>query len=111
MKTKSPYRQMKMIVFYDLPTLTKLDRSNSSKFRINLEKLGFVMMQESIYIKHAYNHDWINRTRIRLNKLLPPKGDIRILVITNKQYEGIEIIRGGKSLQELVLKDNDLIII
>ncbi len=69
------------------------------------------MVQETIYIKHAYNHDWVNRTRIRLNKLLPPKGDIRILVITNKQYEGIEIIRGGKSLQELVLKDNDLIII
>ncbi len=111
MKTKSPYRQMKIIVFYDLPTITKQDRINFSKFRVNLEKLGFVMMQESIYIKHAYNHDWVNRTRLKLKKVLPPKGDIRVLVITNKQYEGIEIIRGGKSLQELVLKDNDVIVI
>ncbi len=102
---------MKIIIFYDLPTLTKTDRSNFSKFRTNLEKLGFIMMQESVYIKHAYNYDWVNRTRIKLNKILPPKGDIRVLVITNKQYEGIEIIRGGKSLQELVLKDNDIIVI
>ncbi len=111
MRTRSLYRQMKIIVFYDLPTITKQDRINFSKFRKNLEKLGFIMMQESIYIKHAYNHDWVNRIKIKLNDVIPPSGDIRVLVITNKQYETIEVIKGGKSLQEIVLNDNELTII
>ncbi len=111
MKFKSSYRQMKIILFYDLPTTTKMDRINFSKFRTNLEKLGFIMMQESVYIKHAYNHDWVNRVKIKINNILPPEGDIRILTITNKQYETIEIVKGGKSLQEIVLNDNELTII
>ena len=111
MKQQSSYRQMKIILFYDLPTTTKADRSNFAKFRVNIEKLGFHMMQESVYIKHTYNHDWTDRIKIKLRAILPPQGDIRMLSITNKQYDGIEIMKGGKSLQELILNDSDLIII
>lgn len=46
---------MRIIVFFDLPTETALDRREYGKFRRNLIKNGFMMMQESVYIKLALN--------------------------------------------------------
>lgn len=37
-------RFMRMIVFFDLPTLTKQDRKQASKFRNALLKDGYYMM-------------------------------------------------------------------
>ena len=96
----SLYRQMEMIIFYDLPTKTKQNFSDANKFRVNLEKLGFYMLQESIYIKHLLDWDWVSRIRIKVENILPPDGDIRILIITTKEYKNIEIVRGRKSNQE-----------
>ena len=33
----------------------------------------------------------------RLNKNMPPLGEIRVLTLTEKQYESIEILLGGKN--------------
>lgn len=57
MKTESLFKQMRILLFYDLPTVTKADRAIFAKFRKNLLKLGFLMIQESIYVKHCFNRD------------------------------------------------------
>ena len=43
------YRFMRIIVFFDLPTETALDRKNYTKFRKFLIKDGFIMLQYSVY--------------------------------------------------------------
>ena len=47
----SGFRFMRMIVFFDLPTLTNEDKRNYRKFRKVLIKNGFIMLQESVYCK------------------------------------------------------------
>ena len=46
---------MRIIVFFDLPTLTYKDQKEYRLFRKLLINDGFVMMQESIYTKLALN--------------------------------------------------------
>ena len=49
------YRFMRVIVFFDLPTLTLEDKKEYRNFRKFLLKRGFAMMQESVYSKLALN--------------------------------------------------------
>lgn len=108
---ETQFRQMKILIFYDLPTTTKKNQSDMNKFRNNLIKLGFIMMQESVYVKHCYNHDWVKRTQIKIRNILPPSGDIRILIITNKQYEEIKIMKGEKGIKERYQNQESFVII
>ncbi|AGM26524.1 CRISPR-associated protein Cas2 [Spiroplasma syrphidicola EA-1] len=91
---------MRMIVFYDLPTIVKIDLKNYNKFHKFLIKNGFYMIQYSIYCKLCINLDEVNKNNNKIDLNKPPKGNIRILVITEKQYESIKIIVGSKSYQE-----------
>ena len=45
------FRFMRMLVFFDLPTLTNEDKRNYRQFRKLLMKNGFIMLQESVYCK------------------------------------------------------------
>lgn len=49
------YRFMRIMVLFDLPVETPLQRHNYGKFRRYLIKNGFMMMQESVYVKLALN--------------------------------------------------------
>src|SRR5690606_23859296 len=46
------YRIMWVLVFFDLPTETKLERSVATRFRKHLLDDGFAMFQFSIYLRH-----------------------------------------------------------
>ena len=66
------YRIMWLFVFFDLPTETKKDRKNAAKFRINLLKDGFTMMQFSVYDRHCASSESADVHEKRINNLLPP---------------------------------------
>ena len=51
------YRIMWILVFFDLPTETKLERKRYAQFRENLLKDGFGMFQFSIYIRHCSSRE------------------------------------------------------
>lgn len=51
------YRFMRIMVLFDLPVETPLQRHNYGKFRRYLIKNGFMMMQESVYVKLALNQN------------------------------------------------------
>lgn len=48
---------MRIMVLFDLPVETPLQRHNYGKFRRYLIKNGFMMMQESVYVKLALNQN------------------------------------------------------
>lgn len=86
---------MRMIVFFDLPTETAKDRREYRKFRKLLINEGFLMMQESVYSKLALNMSVINSQRNKLEANKPKNGIVQILVITEKQFAGIDTIVGS----------------
>lgn len=85
---------MRVIVFFDLPTITKKDRREYTHFRKYLIKNGFMMMQESVYSKIALNQNTANGICENIKKIKPPEGLVQILTVTEKQFSKMEIIVG-----------------
>jgi len=88
------YHIMWLLVMFDLPTITKFDKKNSAKFRKDLEKDGFVMLQFSVYIRYCASLESANVHIKRIRRIAPNRGMISIVMITDKQYSGIINIWG-----------------
>jgi CRISPR-associated protein Cas2 len=104
------YRFMRIIVMFDLPTETPLHRHNYGKFRRYLIKSGFMMLQESIYVKLALNQNMANSIVDSIKKNKPPEGLVQILSVTEKQFSKMEIITGEYS-NDTVDTDERLLIL
>jgi len=94
----SAYRIMWLFVFFDLPTTKEKDRKNYTRFRKGLMKDGFTMMQYSVYIRHCASKESSKVHHKRVEKIMPPKGNISILGITDKQYSNIKTFWGAESV-------------
>ncbi len=102
---------MRLIVLFDLPTLTKTDVRNYRKFVKFLTSEGFIRVQYSVYCKLCINNDSINTYKKRLETNSPADGDIRYLAITEKQYLGIKNINNTYSLEEQITNVDRTVII
>ena len=89
------YRIMWLFVMFDLPTNTKKERKDSARFRKDLEKDGFVMHQFSIYTRFCASLESTNVHIKRIKNMIPDKGKVSILSITDKQYSNIINIWGA----------------
>ena len=85
---------MRILVFFDLPVATKQNRKEAARFRKFLLNDGYHMLQYSVYARVCNGMDAVNKHRLRIRQNLPNNGAIRMLVITEKQYESIEILLG-----------------
>ena len=93
-------RFMRLFIFFDLPTNTKKERSQATKFRNILLKNGFTMMQFSIYVRICKGQDIVTKYLDIVIKHLPSKGHIRAMQVTDKQYERMEILIGEETVEE-----------
>ncbi|QNR23973.1 MULTISPECIES: CRISPR-associated endonuclease Cas2 [Croceimicrobium] len=94
------YRIMWVFVHYDLPTDTKRDRRQGALFRKNLLKDGFTMMQYSIYTRHCSSRDNANVHIKRVKSFLPPKGEVILFSLTDKQFGMMEFFRGKSEIEK-----------
>lgn len=85
---------MWVLVFFDLPTETKRDRKNYALFRKKILSDGFQMFQFSMYIRHCSSKENAEVHTKRVKKILPGKGHIGIMCVTDKQFGMMEIFRG-----------------
>lgn len=85
---------MWVLVFFDLPTETKTDRKIYAQFRKKILADGFQMFQFSMYLRHCNSRENAEVHIKRVKKILPPRGHIGILTVTDKQFGMIEIFRG-----------------
>ena len=91
---------MRILVFFDLPVVTAKERKAATKFRNFLVKDGYHMVQWSVYSRICNGTDAIAMHKSRLNQHLPEKGSIRMLTLTEKQYESIEVLLGTKTFDD-----------
>ena len=91
------YQIMWLFVFFDLPVTTKKERKLASRFRKELLKDGFTMMQFSVYSRHCASKESAEVHIKRVKSLIPEHGQVSILSITDKQYSNIINIWGSKS--------------
>lgn len=91
------YHIMWLFVFFDLPTNTKKDRKAYTQFRKQLQKFGFSMMQYSVYMRHCASGESADVHVRRVKAIIPSKGQVSILQITDKQYGNILNFWGKKT--------------
>jgi CRISPR-associated protein Cas2 len=82
----SEYRIMWVFVFFDLPTEDKVDKYHYRKFHDYLLKKGFDMHQYSVYIRPTTGIQHRDQVISNLERNLPPRGDVSILYVTDKQF-------------------------
>lgn len=87
---------MWLMAMFDLPTDTPAARKAYTAFRKALMKDGFTMMQFSVYVRHCASEENSDVHEKRVSAALPPDGEVRVLRITDKQYERMQVFWGKR---------------
>lgn len=90
----SGYRCMWVLAMFDLPTDTKAARRSYTRFREKLLEDGFTMLQYSVYVRHCASEDNADVHSQRVQHALPDDGEVRVLTITDKQFERMRVFWG-----------------
>jgi CRISPR-associated protein Cas2 len=97
----SEYRIMWVLVLFDLPVITRKERKIATRFRKDIMADGFSMFQFSIYIRHCPSRENADVHIKRVKRLLPEKGHVGIMCITDKQFADMEIFFGKKAAEPI----------
>ena len=95
---------------FDLPMQTIEDRRNYTAFRRLLIKSGFIMLQESVYIKLMITPSVKESVLQMLKKNKPPKGMVCALEVTEKQFAKMDFIVGEQH-SDVIQTDERLVIL
>lgn len=92
---------MRVLVFFDLPTVTAENKREYIRFRKYLLKSGFIMMQESVYFKMVLNQTAVEAVTLNVKKNKPLEGIVQMMAVTEKQFSKMEYICGEFSTNTL----------
>jgi len=87
---------MWVIVMYDLPMVTLKEKKAYAVFRKKMLNDGFERFQFSMYLRHCSSRENADVHVKRVKGILPPKGHVGIIAITDKQFGMMEIFHGRK---------------
>jgi CRISPR-associated protein Cas2 len=85
---------MWVLAMFDLPTDTKQARRAYTQFRKSLLRDGFSRMQYSVYVRHCASEENADVHVQRIQTALPDDGEVRLLAITDKQFERMHVFWG-----------------
>jgi len=83
------------MVYFDLPTKTRKDKRNYSVFRKGLLKDGYQMVQFSVYARPCVSHERQKTHTRRIKLMIPPRGQVRCMFVTNIQWEKTFVFFGS----------------
>lgn len=88
------------MVFFDLPVGTKAERRHAARFRNFLKDDGYLMLQFSVYARICRAEEGVEKHHGRVMKNLPPKGSVRTLQVTDRQYARMKLLVGESTKSE-----------
>ncbi len=86
---------------FDLPMETSDEKKEYRIFRKHLLEEGFSMLQYSVYYRICPNRDYANGIEAKIKKYLPRNGNVRLVAVTEKQFEDMKVLVGSRSLEEM----------
>ena len=104
------YRQLRALIIYDLPMIDDDDRRIYSLFRKNIMKLGFYMIQYSVYTKVLQNESSYAQICNKVRMIVPDKGHIIMFRITEKQFSNMIYLSGIRNKFETIVGGNELVV-
>lgn len=94
---------------FDLPVVTEKERKIATKFRNFLLDDGFIMMQFSVYSRICKNNDDLNKHINRIKANVPTNGNVRLLQVTENQYNNMIMFCGERKIEEGISIENMLV--
>ena len=101
---------MRMMVFFDLPVVTRAERRAYTVFRRFLLNDGYDMIQVSVYGRILTGVDGHDKHFKRLVDNLPPEGSVRCLTLTEKQFASMKLLVGLPLFQERAVRSDQLLL-
>ena len=92
----SGYKAMWLFAMFDLPVDKPELRHEYAKFRAALRRQGFTMLQYSVYVHYTASDETEETLRRRVQAALPSHGQVRVISVTDRQFEKMEIYVGKK---------------
>lgn len=105
------YEEMRIFCMFDLPMETKLEQRDYRLFRKELLSNGFIMLQYSIYYRTVPNRSAGKKYESILKKLIPRSGEVRLLYVSERQFEDMKFLVGCKGHQEEIIGNQRLVVI
>src|SRR5687768_14564426 len=82
----SPYRAMWLLAMFDLPVTSKAARKAYGRFRKELLRDGFIMLQFSVYGRYCASEDAAHVHLKRVAVAVPSQGQVRVMMVTDIQF-------------------------
>ena len=99
---------MWVVAMFDLPTTTKDERKAYQRFRKVLLKDGFLQIQFSVYARYCTSEENAVVHENRVEVSLPPDGEVRLMRLTDKQFERMKVFYGKNANQRKRLPNNSV---
>jgi CRISPR-associated protein Cas2 len=87
-------RAMRLIIMFDLPSVTNKEMKYARKWHKFLAQNGFIMMTESVYSRLVMNKSISEGLKKLVKANIPPKGAIQLLEVTEKQFSSMDYLLG-----------------
>ena len=104
------YKQMRLVLIYDLPVKEADERKIYNRFHRDITIFGFYMLQYSVYSKVIQNDTSLKQYLLKLERLVPKKGNVIILKVTEKQYQDMIYLRGEKNKFDTLVGGKEFVI-
>lgn len=82
-------RETILLILFDVPADTPSSRRQYPSFRSGLKKLGYLMLQKSVYYKMLTNISTLATERNAVEKLVPTEGSVQFLPIPLRVFRKI----------------------
>ena len=92
----SEYKAVWLFVMFDVPVQTPENRRDYRKLHKGIEKLGFTMLQYSVYARYFPTEESSIPYRGSIKSLLPPEGQVRMITVTDHQFGKMQVFVAGK---------------
>ena len=83
------------LVLFDLPTTTAFLRKVYGRFRKNLLRLGFEMLQKSVYLRWEDSDVAAQTLQKRVQSILPADGQVAILPLSHRAWRNVQVVVDG----------------
>ncbi len=99
---------MRILVLLN-PTNKRGTKTEYTKFRKRLVELGFIFLQNDVYMRITPNKKSNKKFIADLDAIKPSTGCIRMIEMTEKQYKSIYYLVGKEDQQEIVVGSHKFI--
>lgn len=103
--------QVRLLCMFDIPMETKHEQKKYRIFRKALLENGFIMLQYSIYYRSLPNRSSLKKYETILKSKVPRSGNIRLLYVTETQFQDMLLLTGSRSQQEEIVGSKRMVVI